>query len=96
MRLALVVAICLVSNLCSAQTDRQLVDRYDKLVSVENYAGALKAAQTIVDRYPESATWQFNLGCMLTRANQTNHHESFCLNQKGLLLQCLLKNIDSP
>jgi predicted esterase len=53
-----------------AQSDQQLVDRYDRFVSKENYKGALIAAQSIVERYPESATWQFNLGSMQSRLGE--------------------------
>jgi predicted esterase len=42
-------------------------------VSKENYKGALTAAEGIVERYPESATWQFNLGSMQARLGD---HES--------------------
>ena len=68
MRLILaVVTICFVSTLSNAQTDQQLVDRYDKFVASENYTAALKNAQTITDRYPESSNWQLNLGSMHAR-----------------------------
>ncbi len=50
-----------------AQSDQQLVDRFDRFVSKENYKGALIAAESIVERYPDSATWQFNLGSMHAR-----------------------------
>jgi predicted esterase len=50
-----------------AQSDRTLVDRYDTLVSREKYDAALKTAQTIVERHPESSVWRFNLGSMLAR-----------------------------
>lgn len=53
-----------------AQSDQQLVDRYDRFVSKENYKGALIAAESIVERYPESAIWQFNLGSMHARLGE--------------------------
>lgn len=56
-----------------AQSDRQLVDRYDQSVNAERYQSALVNAQKIVDRYPESATWNFNLGSMHARLGQTEH-----------------------
>ncbi len=69
--LALLVVAFAVSD-STAQSDQQLVDRYDRFVSKENYKGALIAAQAIVERYPESATWQFNLGSMHARMGETD------------------------
>jgi len=70
MRLILAtLALFLAISSSNAQTDQQLVDRYDKQVNAQNYKAALKSAQTIVDRHPESATWHFNLGSMLARNN---------------------------
>ncbi|MBO6514268.1 MAG: alpha/beta fold hydrolase [Phycisphaerales bacterium] len=67
--LALILAITTLPAL--AQTDRQLVDRYDSSVNAKRYKAALISAQQIVDRYPESATWQFNLGSMHARLGET-------------------------
>lgn len=70
--LALAFILYLTTTSSFSQTDQQLVDRYDKSVAAQNYRGALKSAQTIVDRYPESANWNFNLGSMHARAGNTD------------------------
>ena len=65
--LVLIAFLFLTSGSAFSQTDQQLVDRYDQSVAAERYRSALKSAQDIVERYPESATWNFNLGSMHAR-----------------------------
>ncbi len=68
------ILIALLFVLCSpavlAQSDQALVDRYDSLVSREKYDIARSTAQAIVDRYPKSSVWRFNLGSMLARLGE--------------------------
>lgn len=69
--LILTAALTLFTHPASAQTDRQLVDRYDQSVNSKRYQAALNSAQKIVDRYPESSTWNFNLGSMHARLGES-------------------------
>jgi len=50
-----------------AQTDRELVDRYDRAVAAQRYHAALDAARKICDRHPDAAWWRFKLGAMHAR-----------------------------
>ena len=63
------LALALIISTTHAQSDQKLVDRYDKAVAAQNYTLALKSAKEINERYPDSATWNFNLGSMLARTN---------------------------
>ncbi|MDF1809754.1 MAG: alpha/beta fold hydrolase [Phycisphaerales bacterium] len=53
-----------------AQSDQQLVDRYDKMYAAEKYELALKSAKTICERYPESARWNFFAGALYAKLGQ--------------------------
>lgn len=64
------IAALLISVHCYGQSAQQLIDRYDRAVTSKNYAHALNAAESITDRYPESATWRFQLGSMQVRMDQ--------------------------
>ncbi len=67
-----ILAIALTITTAHAQTDNQLINRYDKSVTAQSYKAALITAQKIIERYPESATWNFNLGSMHARNNNTD------------------------
>tara|TARA_R110000868_G_scaffold241497_3_gene496566 strand:- start:244540 stop:245547 length:1008 start_codon:yes stop_codon:yes gene_type:complete len=67
--LLVTLTITLFISIAHAQSDQQLVARYDKAVAAQNYTLALKSAQEITTRYPESANWNFNLGSMLARTD---------------------------
>jgi|GEM_PF-1184333 len=64
-----ILAIALTITTAHAQSDNQLINRYDKSVAAQNYKAALITAQTIIDRYPDSTNWNFNLGSMHARNN---------------------------
>ncbi len=66
---ALTIAITSLNS--AAQSDRQLVDRYDQSVNSKRYQAALNTAQQLSERYPESSTWKFNLGSMYARLGET-------------------------
>lgn len=68
----LIFTIALTAFPAIAQSDRQLVDRYDQSVNSKRYQAAFDSAQKIVDRYPESSTWNFNLGSMHARLGETD------------------------
>jgi len=68
-----------------AQTDQQLIDRYDKMYAAEKYELALKAAEEIVDRHPESGTWHFFTGALLAMLGQTDDaldHLQICADNR--------------
>ena len=60
MRTVFVLVLALLTGAASAQSDRQLVDRFDRADSERDHRAALVAAQAILERYPESAAWNFN------------------------------------
>lgn len=45
-----------------AQSDQQLVDRFDRADTERDHAEALEAALAILERHPASAVWNFNAG----------------------------------
>lgn len=45
-----------------AQTDAELVERFDQAESVADWTAALEAATTIVERHPKAASWAFRAG----------------------------------
>ncbi len=56
-----------------AQTDRQLVDRFDRADAARDHRAALVAARAVLERYPEAAAWYFNAArahAMLGEADQ--------------------------
>jgi len=50
-----------------AQSDQQLINRYDRMYAAEKYELALKAAEIICDRHPESARWHFFAGALYAK-----------------------------
>ncbi len=66
----LLIILTLFTSFGYAQTDKQLVDRYDKMYAAEKFELALSAATMICDRYPSTATWHFNAGALLARLDQ--------------------------
>ncbi|RMH27299.1 MAG: hypothetical protein D6692_08035 [Planctomycetota bacterium] len=69
-RLATLLVLFLACTHAPAQTDRQLVDRFDRAEANQQYDRALEAALAITERYPDSATWAFNAGRMHARLDQ--------------------------
>jgi predicted esterase len=70
-RLPLLCAlIAIFSFNAHAQTDQQLVDRYDKMYAAEKYELALKAAETICERHPTAAQWHFFVGALYAKLGQ--------------------------
>jgi len=63
----LLTSIAFFSFNAFAQSDTALVNRYDKMYASEKYELALKTAEIICDRYPESATWHFNAGALYAK-----------------------------
>lgn len=86
MRNILAIALIAIFTLNSvAQSDQQLVDRYDKMYAAEKYEKALEAAQTICDRYPQTASWHFKAGALLARLGQLDEaitHLKACAQNK--------------
>jgi len=71
LRLPLLCAlIAILSFNAHAQTDQQLVDRYDKMYAAEKYELALKAVETICERYPTAAQWHFFAGALYAKLGQ--------------------------
>ncbi len=71
MRTFLTIALLAIFSFNSiAQSDQQLIDRYDKMYAAQKFELALKAAETICQRYPESATWHFFTGALLAKLDQ--------------------------
>ena len=68
--LAFIVLFTIFSATSGAQTDQQLMSRYDKMYAAEKYELALKAATTITDRHPEAARWQFFAGALCARLDK--------------------------
>ena len=66
-RVITLIVVVITSTISNAQSDQQLMDRYDKLYASGKYELALKAAELIVDRNPESATWNFFTGALLAK-----------------------------
>jgi predicted esterase len=64
-----------------AQSDTQLVDRFDKAEAAGQYKEALVAAQAIVQRHPTSAFWAFNAARMHARLGQAD--EAIALLRKS-------------
>ncbi len=62
--------ILLITTATMGQTDRQLVDRFDRYESRAQYDRALDAALTITERHPESAHWAFNAGRLHAKLGQ--------------------------
>ena len=60
MRTLIVLVFMLLSGAATAQSDGQLVDRFDRADAERDYRSALVAARAILERYPDSATWNFN------------------------------------
>jgi predicted esterase len=60
MKIAILAVLLHVTSVANAQSDSQLVDKYDHADSAQRYESARKAALDILERYPDSATWQFN------------------------------------
>ncbi len=69
-RLAALIVLLLACTQVRAQTDRQLVDRFDRAEANQQYDRALEAARTITERYPDSAQWAFNAARMHARLDQ--------------------------
>ena len=62
-----VLIIALFSSIGVSQTDQQLINRYDKMYAADKYELALKAAETICQRHPESGTWHFFAGALYAK-----------------------------
>jgi predicted esterase len=64
----LVLAFC--CCVVSAQSDQDLVDRFDRLYNAGRLEQALATAESIVERYPDSAWWRFNTGAVLAKLDR--------------------------
>ena len=69
-RLFILLVLALASSLSFAQSDQALVDRYDRMYASGKYEQALRVAELISERYPESATWHFNSGALYAKLDQ--------------------------
>lgn len=58
------------ATLASGQSDRQLMDRYDRLYAGGKHALALKAAEELCERHPGSGVWAFNAGALCARLGE--------------------------
>jgi len=70
--LVLFAVVILACSGASGQTDRALVDRFDRAEAAGQYERALEAALTIVERHPESSGWAFRAGRMHARLGQAD------------------------
>ncbi len=60
MRTLIALVLTLLTGAANAQSDRQLVDRFDQADAERDHRAALVAAEAILERYPDSAAWNFN------------------------------------
>ncbi len=89
------LAICTVST--SAQSVQQLVNRYDRMYAAEKYDLALKAAEIICDRHPESARWHFFAGALYSKLGHTDQAITalqICANNKYTGISSFEQNSD--
>lgn len=75
----LVLTLLLLTLPAFAQSDQQLVDTFDRAYAAERFDEALRAGETICERYPTAAVWHFNTGALHARLGHTERALE-CLN----------------
>lgn len=93
----LVVVFGLIGFQAGAQSDQSLVDRYDRMYASEKYELALKAAETICERYPTSTNWHFKAGALQARLGHPElaiEHLQACANGKYTGISSFEQNSD--
>lgn len=70
MKTLLLALLLLLAAPTHAQTDRQLLNRFDRAEAQGNFEQALAAATAIAQRYPESSNWAFNAGRIYSKLNR--------------------------
>ena len=94
------LAIALIAIFCFnsiAQSDQQLIERYDKMYAAEKYELALKSAETICDRHPESGRWHFFAGALLAkldRGDEAIEYLQVCADRKYTGIASFEQNSD--
>ncbi|MFG0245554.1 MAG: alpha/beta fold hydrolase [Phycisphaerales bacterium JB052] len=69
-RLLIILLLVVSPSVTFAQSDQALLDRYDRMYASGKYEQALRVAELISERYPESATWHFNRGALYAKLGQ--------------------------
>lgn len=61
-----------IAPVARAESDQQLINRFDQAEAAEKFDIALTAALTIVERHPDSSFWAFNAARMHARLGQAD------------------------
>lgn len=67
MTILILIVLVFFASHTAAQSDQDLVDRFDRMYAAQRYQPALHAAETILERHPDSAWWTFNAGAISAR-----------------------------
>ncbi len=81
----IVILSALFSAPATAQSDQELVNRYDTMYAAQRYQAALSAAQSICARHPTAASWHFKAGALLAKLDQSEEaieHLQTCADLK--------------
>lgn len=66
----ILLTLALFTATTHAQSDQDLIDRFDRSYAASRLTQALAAAEQIIERYPDSAWWRFNAAAVLTRLDR--------------------------
>ncbi len=92
-----ILLLAMFSSQTMAQTDQKLMDRYDRMYAAQKYELALKAAETICDRHPQSGIWHFFAGAllaMLDRGDEAIEYLQVCADRKYTGIASFEQNSD--
>jgi predicted esterase len=95
--LLIVLILTSLATRAGAQSDQQLIARYDRMYAAEKYEQARWAAEAIVERYPESAIWRFNAGAInsrLDRQDEAIAHLEICASLSFSGIRSFEQNAD--
>jgi len=62
-----ILLLAFITSFSYSQSDQALVDRFDRMYASQKFELALRTAEAIIDRYPDSAWWNFNAGAVCAR-----------------------------
>ncbi|MEZ6317442.1 MAG: alpha/beta hydrolase [Phycisphaerales bacterium] len=68
--IAFIVGVCVAWGSAFGQSDGVLVERFDKAYAAADFAAAVRAAEAIAERHPESGAWAFNAACANARVGE--------------------------
>ena len=88
-RLLVLLLISVISTMALAQSDEALANRFDRMYTSGRLELALKAAEDLLERHPESAWWHFQAGAVCARLDREQdalRHLTICatLNFSGI------------